>query len=69
MSILSAIVKELFGMFVDDSGMALFALLLVAAIGAAVKLAGLSPLLGGVLLLAGCLVILTESVRRAARRR
>ena len=52
-------------MFVDDGSLAL---VLVAAITAAVKLLALPPLLGGVLLLVGCLAILLHSTRRAARR-
>lgn len=61
--------KELVGMFVDDGNLALLALILVALIAAAVKLLGLPPLIGGLLLLAGCLAILLQSTRRAARDR
>jgi hypothetical protein len=59
--------KELVGMFVDDGNLALLALILIALITAAVKLLALPPLIGGLLLLVGCLAILVESVRRAAR--
>jgi Flp pilus assembly protein TadB len=59
--------SELVGMFVDDGNLALLALILIALIAAAVKVLGLPPLVGGVLLLAGCLAILLESTRRAAR--
>ncbi|RWE75688.1 hypothetical protein [Mesorhizobium sp.] len=59
--------KELVGMFVDDGNLALLALILVALIAAAVKLLGLPPLVGGILLIAGCLAILLQSTRRAAR--
>jgi len=69
MNILRQIVQELVGMFIDDGKLALFAVILIAAITAAVKLGALPPLLGGILLLVGCLVILTHSVRRAALRR
>ena len=58
--------KELVGMFVDDGNLALLALILIALVTAAVKVLGLPPLVGGVLLLAGCLAILLESTRRAA---
>ena len=61
--------KELVGMFVDDGNLALLALILIALVTAAVKVLGLPPLVGGVLLLAGCLAILLESTRRAARGR
>ncbi|MBZ9770219.1 MULTISPECIES: hypothetical protein [unclassified Mesorhizobium] len=61
--------KELVGMFVDDGNLALLALILIALITAAVKLLTLPPLIGGFLLLAGCLAILLQSTRRAARGR
>lgn len=69
MRFLSLIAKEAVGMFVDDGALALLALLLIAAVTAAVKLAALPPLAGGVALLVGCLVILLQSVRRATRQR
>lgn len=59
--------KELVGMFVDDGNLALLALILIALVTAGVKVVGLPPLIGGFLLLAGCLAILLESTRRAAR--
>ncbi|AZO04192.1 MULTISPECIES: hypothetical protein [unclassified Mesorhizobium] len=59
--------KEVVGMFVDDGNLALLALILIALVTAAVKVLGLPPLIGGFLLLAGCLAILLESTRRAAR--
>jgi hypothetical protein len=67
MSVIRLVAREFFGMFVDDGNLALLALVLVAAVAAAVKLLALPPLLGGVLLLVGCLAILLQSVRRAAR--
>ncbi|CDX27686.1 conserved hypothetical protein [Mesorhizobium plurifarium] len=67
MSVIRLVFKELIGMFVDDGSLALLALILIALIAAAVKLLALSPLVGGVLLLAGCLAILVESTGRAAR--
>lgn len=59
--------NEVVGMFVDDGNLALLALILIALIAAAVKVLGLPPLVGGFLLLFGCLAILLESTRRAAR--
>ncbi|TIR16530.1 MAG: hypothetical protein E5X34_25875 [Mesorhizobium sp.] len=59
--------KELVGMFVDDGNLALLALILIALVTAVVKVLGLPPLVGGFLLLAGCLAILLQSTRRAAR--
>lgn len=69
MNAASLIVKEIVGMFIDDGSLALCVLLLIAIVVALVKLAGMPALPGGVLLLVGCLAILTENVRRAARRR
>ncbi|RWD63845.1 hypothetical protein, partial [Mesorhizobium sp.] len=53
--------RELVGMFVDDGNLALLALILIALVTAAVKLLGLPPLIGGLLLLAGYLAILLQS--------
>ncbi|MER8829710.1 hypothetical protein NKH73_23060 [Mesorhizobium sp. M0938] len=69
MNIVRLAVREFIGMFVDDGNLALLALLLIAAITAAVKFLALPPLVGGILLLIGCLAILVQSVRRAARNR
>ena len=69
MTVIRIAFAELVGMFIDDGNLALFALILVAAVAAAVKVLGLSPQWGAVLLLAGCPAILAESIRRAGRRR
>ncbi|TPJ34876.1 hypothetical protein [Mesorhizobium sp. B2-8-3] len=69
MTMIRLVFKELVGMFVDDGSLALLALILIALIAAAVKFLGLPPLVGGWLLLAGCLAILLQSTRRAARGR
>ncbi|TPK94103.1 MULTISPECIES: hypothetical protein [unclassified Mesorhizobium] len=69
MTVIRLVFKELVGMFVDDGSLALLALILIALIAAAVKFLGLPPLIGGLLLLAGCLAILLQSTRRAARGR
>ncbi|TIT76457.1 MAG: hypothetical protein E5W57_18910 [Mesorhizobium sp.] len=68
MRIIRLVLKELIGMFVDDGSLALLSLLLIALVAGAVKLLALPPLAGGVLILVGCLAILLESTRRAARR-
>jgi hypothetical protein len=67
MNIVRLAAREIIGMFVDDGNLALLALLLIAAITAVVKFLALPPLFGGILLLIGCLAILVQSVRRAAR--
>ena len=68
MNLLKMIWDETIGMFVDDGALALQAVLLIAAVTAAVKLIGLPPIVGGLLLLVGCLVILGLSLARKARR-
>ena len=67
MNAVRLVAREFLGVFVDDGNLALLALVLVAAVAAAVKLLALPPLLGAALLLVGCLAILLQSVRRAAR--
>jgi hypothetical protein len=67
MTVVRLVVRELVGMFIDDGNLALLALILIATVTVAVKLLALPPLLGGAVLLVGCLVILMQSVRRAAR--
>ncbi|MET3579124.1 hypothetical protein ABID19_002149 [Mesorhizobium robiniae] len=69
MNVIRLAAREFIGMFVDDGNLALLALLLIAAITAAVKFLALPPLVGGILLLIGCVAILVQSVRRAARNR
>jgi hypothetical protein len=69
MTALGLALKELIGLFIDDGNLAIFALILIGAVTALVKLAGLPPLWGGALLLLGCLAILAESVLRATRSR
>ncbi|ACS59923.1 conserved hypothetical protein (plasmid) [Rhizobium leguminosarum bv. trifolii WSM1325] len=69
MNILKVVFREFFGMFIDDGALALLALLLIAAVGVLVKFAHVDALLGATLLLVGCLMVLAESVARAARKR
>lgn len=67
MNLLQTIWDETLGMFVDDGALALQAVILIAAVAGAVKLLGLSPLLGGALLLVGCLAALALSLLRKTR--
>ena len=67
MSLLKTIWDETFGMFVDDGALALQAVILIAAVAGAVKLLGLSPLMGGAVLLVGCLAALGLSLWRKTR--
>ena len=69
MNALKSALSELVHLFVDDGSLALFATLLIAAIAAAVELLSLPPLIGVILLFAGCIAILADSLRRAAAKR
>lgn len=67
MNLLKMMWDETFGMFVDDGALALQAVVLIGAVAGAVKLLGLSPLLGAVMLLVGCLAALGLSLARKTR--
>ncbi|GGF50803.1 hypothetical protein GCM10007301_07740 [Azorhizobium oxalatiphilum] len=69
MKFLRSVIAELLGMFIDDGALALASVALIAVVALAVEVAGTPPLASSVLLLAGCLAILLESVRRAARKK
>jgi hypothetical protein len=67
MTMLKELAAELIGMFVAEKPLAIAVLSIVAVAGSLVDLAGLNPLVGGAVLLFGCLILLIESVCRAAR--
>jgi hypothetical protein len=67
MKIFKELAAELVGMFVAETRLTLAVLVLIAVTGLLVNLAGVSPLVGGALLLFGCLVLLIESVYRSGR--
>ena len=67
MKLLKTIMNEAVGMFVDDSMLALLCVGLIAAVAVAVFVLSLPGLLGGTILLAGCVAILAWSVVRATR--
>jgi hypothetical protein len=64
---LSAILRELLGLFVDDGSLAIAILGWVAIVAALMRLAGVSGALSGGLLFVGLAAILIENVWRAAR--
>ena len=66
MNILKIVFKELLGIFIDDGALALLSLVLIAGIGLVVKLGFVTGLVGALILFIGCLLILAESVFRAA---
>lgn len=69
MNLLRAVVKEVVSLFVDDGNLALYIVVLIALAAGLVELLHAPGLWAGSLLLVGCIVILLESVIRAARRR
>jgi hypothetical protein len=69
MNMIRAGLASFIGLFIDDGSLASAILALIAVATLAVKAAWIAPLGGGILLLAGCIVVLLESVYRAARRK
>jgi hypothetical protein len=67
MTMLKEIVAELIGMFIGDARLTLAMLTIVAGSAAWIELTRLDPLVGGAILLVGCLLLLVENVSRSAR--
>ena len=67
MTMVKELATELSGMFFAEKRLAIAVLAIVAVAGSLVDFAGLDPLVGGAVLLFGCLILLIESVCRAAR--
>jgi hypothetical protein len=68
MTILQDVVAELIGMFVGDAGLSLAILAVVAVTAGLIEIAQIEPLVGGGVLLFGCLAVLIGAVHRGARR-
>ena len=69
MKILKMALTEIVGMFIDDGALALLTIALIAGVGLMVTSEVIGGLAGACLLFLGCLIILAESVARAARRK
>lgn len=69
MTILKDVLAELIGMFVGDARLSVSILIVVAIAAGLIDLAGASPIIGGVALLAGCLAVVFFAVLRAAKAR
>ena len=67
MTMLREVAGELIGMFVGEKPLAIALLMIVATAGFLTSFTGLGRLVGGMFLLLGCLILLVESVCRAAR--
>jgi hypothetical protein len=68
MKVIRTAISEFLGLFIDDGSLALFVVILIALVTAAVNTNIVSPLLGGGALLLGCVLLLAESLHRAARK-
>ena len=68
MTILRDVLAELFGMFVGDARLSVAILAVVALAALLIDLAQVEPLIGGGVLLLGCLAVVVEAVRRASLR-
>ena len=64
---LKDLLTELAGMFAGDVRLSVAVLFVVAMAATVIKLADATPMVGGVLLLLGCLGLLIESVLRSSR--
>ncbi|HVH78807.1 MAG TPA: hypothetical protein VM782_05415 [Stellaceae bacterium] len=67
MTLLKEVGAEFIGMFVGDPRLAVAVLALIALTAALVGLVHSGGLIGGAVLLFGCLAILVESVRHGAK--
>jgi multisubunit Na+/H+ antiporter MnhC subunit len=69
MNILKDVLSELFSMFVADARLTMAILLIVVITAFMIRSTNLSPLIGGLFLLLGCIAVLFFSVSREATRR
>jgi hypothetical protein len=69
MTFIRSAISEFLGLFIDDGSLALFIVLLIMVITAGAETGILSPILAAGALLLGCLLVLSESLYRAARKR
>jgi hypothetical protein len=67
MTVLKEVVAELIGMFVAEKRLTIAVLTIVAMAGCLIDFTDLDPLVGGSVVLFGCLILLIESVYRCAR--
>ena len=69
MEILKEVLAELFSMFVTDARLTLSTLALVLVVAAFTVGLGLQPLIGGLVLLVGCIGIVVEATIRETQKR
>ena len=67
MTLLKEVAAELIGMFVAEKRLTLAVLGVVTVAGCLVNFTDLNPLVGGTVVLLGCVILLIENVWRSAR--
>jgi hypothetical protein len=67
MTVLKEVVAELIGMFVGERRLTIAVLAVVTVAWCLANFTDLDPLVGGTMMLLGCLILLIESVWRAAK--
>ena len=67
MTVLKEVVAELIGMFVGERRLTIAVLAVVTVAWCLANFTDLDPLVGGMMMLFGCLILLIESVWRAAK--
>ena len=67
MTVLKEVVAELIGMFIAERRLTIAVLAVVAMAACLVDFTDLDPLVGGTVVLFGCLILLIASVCRSAR--
>jgi len=67
MTVLKEVAAELIGMFVAEKRLTLAVLGVVTVAGCLVNFTDLNPLVGGTVVLLGCVILLIENVWRSAR--
>ena len=68
MKILSLILRELLGIFIDDEFLAIAVLAVVGLAAACTFLFAIPPIAVGAVLLIGCIAVLVSSVVKASRK-
>ena len=68
MTVIVDVLKELLGMFISDAWLSAAVLIVIAVSEGLIDVAKVDPLISGLVLLSGCLIVVVESVRRAALR-
>ena len=69
MEIIKDVLAELFSMFVTDARLTLATLILIAVVAILILVLHVNPLMGGLVLLLGCIAIVIEATIRETKAR